>query len=44
MNTSVKWVGSAVAVPVIAVVLYIVAVVQVYILAFIVQIIGDIFS
>ena len=44
MNASVKWVGSAVAVPVVAVLLYIAAVVQVYILAWIVQIIGAIFG
>lgn len=41
MNAAVKWVGGAIAVPVIAVGLYIGAVVQVYILAYIVQIIGD---
>ncbi len=44
MNAAVKWVGSAVAVPVVAVALYIGAVVQVYLLGFIVQIIGDIFG
>jgi hypothetical protein len=44
MNTAVKWVGGAVAVPVIALALYIGAVVQVYVLAFVVQIIGNIFG
>lgn len=44
MNQAVKWVGGAVAVPVIAIALYIGAVVQVYVLAFVVQIIGNIFG
>jgi hypothetical protein len=44
MNAAVKWVGSAIAVPVIAVGLYLGAVIQVYILAYIVQIIGGIFG
>lgn len=44
MNTAVKWVGGLVAVPVVALGLYIGAVVQVYVLAFVVQIIGNIFG
>jgi hypothetical protein len=44
MNPAVKWVGSAVAVPVVAVALYLGAVLQVYILGYVVQIIGAIFG
>ena len=44
MNTAVKWVGGAVAVPVLALVLYLGAVLQVYILAAIVDLIGIIFT
>lgn len=44
MKTAVKWVGALVAVPVVALGIYIGAVVQVYILAFVVQIIGNIFG
>ncbi len=44
MNTAVKWVGGAVAVPVIAIALYLGAVVQLYVLAFAIQIIGNIFG
>ena len=44
MNTAVKWVGGAVAVPVIALALYLGAVLQVYILAAIVDVIGKIFG
>ncbi len=44
MNTAVKWVGGLVAVPLIALVLYLGAVLQVYILAAIVDLIGIIFT
>lgn len=44
MNTAVKWVGGAVAVVVIALALYLGAVLQVYILAAIVEVIGNIFG
>ncbi len=44
MNTAVKWVVGLVAVPVVALGLYLGAVIQVYILAFVVQIIGTIFG
>jgi len=44
MNTSVKWVGALIAVPLVALGLYIGAVVQVYLLAWVVQIIGTIFG
>ena len=44
MNTAVKWVGAAIAVPAIAIALYLGAVVQVYVLAFVVQIIGNVFG
>ena len=44
MNTTLKWVGGAIAVPVIALALYLGAVLQVYILAWIVQILGNIFG
>ena len=44
MNVAVKWVGGAIAVPVIAIVLYLAAVLQVYILAWIVHLIGTIFG
>jgi hypothetical protein len=44
VNTAVKWVGAAIAVPVIAIALYLGAVVQLYILAYVIQIIGNIFG
>jgi hypothetical protein len=44
MNVTAKWVGGAIAVPVIAILLYLAAVFQVYILAWIVQAIGEIFG
>jgi hypothetical protein len=43
MNPAVKWVGSAIAVPVLAVAIYLGAVLQVYLLAWVVEIIGRIF-
>jgi hypothetical protein len=43
MNPAVKWVGSAIAVPVLAVAIYLGAVLQVYVLAWVVEIIGRIF-
>lgn len=43
MNPAVKWVGSAIAVPVLAVAIYLGAVLQVYIIAWVVEIIGRIF-
>jgi hypothetical protein len=42
VNPAVKWAGSVVAVPVLAVAIYIGAVIQVYALAWIVEIIGRI--
>jgi uncharacterized membrane protein YGL010W len=44
MNVAVKWVGAAIAVPVIALVLYLGAVFSVYVIAWIVQLIGVIFE
>jgi hypothetical protein len=44
MNVAAKWVGGAIAVPVIAIVLYLGAVFQVYLLAWIVDLIGTIFG
>lgn len=44
MNVTAKWVGGAIAVPVLAIVIYLAAVFQVYILAWIVQLIGVIFG
>jgi hypothetical protein len=44
MNVAVKWVGGAIAVPVLAVVIYLAAVFQVYILAWVIQLIGEIFG
>lgn len=44
MNVAAKWVGGIVAVPVIALVLYLGAVFNVYIIAWIVQLIGVIFG
>lgn len=44
MNVAAKWVGGAVAVPVIAIVLYLGAVLQVYLIGWIVQLIGAIFG
>jgi hypothetical protein len=43
MNPAVKWVGSAVAVFVLAIAIYLAAVIQVYLLAWVVEIIGRIF-
>lgn len=43
MNAAVKWVGSAVAVVVLAIAIYLGAVLQVYVLAWVVEIIGRIF-
>ncbi len=43
MNVAAKWVGSAVAVPALAVAIYLGAVVQVYVIAWAVEIIGRIF-
>jgi hypothetical protein len=43
MNPAVKWVGSAIAVPVLAIGIYLGAVIQVYLLAWVVEIIGRIF-
>ncbi len=42
--TATKWVGGAIAVPVIALAIYLGAVLQVYILAWIVELIGNIFG
>jgi hypothetical protein len=42
MNVATKWIGSAIAVPVLALVIYIGAVLQVYALAWVVEIIGRI--
>ena len=44
MNVAVKWVGGAIAVPVLAVLIYLAAVFQVYILAWVIQLIGEIFG
>ena len=44
MNVAVKWVGGAIAVPVLAVAIYLAAVFQVYLLAWVVQLIGEIFG
>jgi hypothetical protein len=44
MNVAVKWVGGAVAVFVIAIALYLGAVFQVYLIAWIVELIGTIFG
>ena len=44
MHVAVKWVGGAIAVPVIALLIYLAAVFQVYILAWIVEVIGKIFG
>ena len=43
MNVAAKWVGSAIFVPVLAIGIYLGAVFQVYILAWVVEIIGRIF-
>jgi hypothetical protein len=43
MNVATKWVGSAIAVPVLAIAIYLGAVFQVYALAWVVEIIGRIF-
>ncbi|MDX6555769.1 MAG: hypothetical protein QOD86_1964 [Miltoncostaeaceae bacterium] len=42
-NTTIKWVAAIVGVPVLALVIYLGAVLQVYILAFVVSLIGKIF-
>ena len=44
MNATVKWVSGAIVGPVIAIIIYLAAVFQVYILAWVVQIIGNIFG
>ena len=44
MNVATKWIGGAVAVPVIAIALYLGAVLQVYLLGWIVELIGWIFN
>jgi hypothetical protein len=44
MNVGVKWVGAAIAVPVLAILIYLAAVFQVYLLAWVIQVIGDIFG
>ncbi len=44
MNVAAKWVGGAIAVPLIALVLYLGAVFQVYLLAWVVELIGIIFD
>ena len=44
MNVAAKWVGGAIAVPVIAIVLYLGAVINVYLIAWIVDLIGQIFN
>ena len=44
MNVAVKWVGSIVAVPLIALALYLGAVFQVYLIGWIVQFIGFLFG
>ena len=43
MDVAAKWVGAAIAVPLIAIVLYLGAVFQVYLIAWIVELIGTIF-
>ena len=43
MNTAAKWVGSAIAVPALAIAIYLGAVLQVYVIAWVVEIIGRIF-
>jgi len=43
MNVAAKWVGSAIAVPVLAIAIYLGAVLQLYILAWVVGLIGTIF-
>lgn len=44
MNPAVKWIGSAIAVPVVAVALYLAFVVQLYALAWILELVGVIFG
>jgi hypothetical protein len=44
MNPAVKWFGSIVAVPLIALVIYLAAVFQVYLIGWVVQLIGTIFD
>jgi hypothetical protein len=43
MNVAAKWVGGAIAVPLIAIVIYLGGVFQVYLIAWIVDLIGTIF-
>ena len=43
MNPAVKWVGSAVAIPVLTLAIYLFAVLQVYIIAWVVNLIGVVF-
>lgn len=43
VNPAVKWVGSAIAIPVLAIGIYLGAVLQVYAIAWVVEIIGRIF-
>ncbi|WP_281412197.1 hypothetical protein [Miltoncostaea marina] len=43
MNVAAKWVGSAIAVPVLAIAIYLFAVLHVYIIAWVVWLIGTIF-
>lgn len=43
MNLAAKWVGSAIAVPLLAIAIYLFAVLQVYIIAWVVWLIGIIF-
>ena len=44
MNTALKWVGGAIAVPVIAIVIYLGGVFNVYLIAWVVEAIGSIFG
>ena len=43
MNVAAKWVGSAIAVPVLAIAIYLGGVLQLYILAWVIALIGNIF-
>lgn len=43
MNVAAKWVGAIVAVPALAIAIYFGAVIQVYLLAWIIEVIGEIF-
>lgn len=44
MNTPLKWVAGAVGVPVVAVALYLAFVIQLYVLAYVLKLIGVIFT